>query len=507
RGVRSSRPVYVTPYVLGGAGSAAELSTGGNRYTTDESFPREIGLDVKYNVTSNLTLDLTANTDFAQVEADNQEVNLTRFSLFFPEKRQFFQERSGIFNFDLGGANRVFHSRRIGLDDAGQEVRIFGGTRLTGRAGDWDVGLINMQTDETGGIPSENFGVLRLRRRVLNRYSYAGVIGTTRLGTDGSYNVTYGVDGSFRVVGDEYLTVRMVQSVDDAIVDERGYRPMDSGVLRAEWERRTVRGLSYEASLTRVGEHYAPDVGFQSRTGYFRPDVGLSYGWFSDGASAFRQLSVGASGFSFLRLGDRSVESAAGEAHATLELMSGVTFGGGVAVEIEDLADTLTFANGAFVPQGRYRYPIAELRYSARDGALFRPEIELSGGGFFDGSLLSVALSPTWNASRHLEFGGSLQVVTIRFPDRNQDFDFVISRLRAQVGFNRQASVSTFVQYNSAADLVSANLRFRYNFREGQDLWVVYNESVNTSRDRIVPMLPFTEARTLLLKYTHTFSL
>jgi len=132
-----------------------------------------VGLDVKYNVTSNLTLDLTVNTDFAQVEADDQQVNLTRFSIFFPEKRQFFQERAGIFDFSTGGMNGLFHSRRIGLID-GESVRIFGGTRLVGRIGDWDIGVIDMQTDRTtvegdDGLerrPSENFGVLRVRRRV-----------------------------------------------------------------------------------------------------------------------------------------------------------------------------------------------------------------------------------------------------------------------------------------------------------------------------------------------------
>ncbi|MBT8399574.1 MAG: carbohydrate binding family 9 domain-containing protein [Rhodothermia bacterium] len=506
-GVRSSKPVYVTPYILAGAGENARLARSGSRYRTDFDYPREIGLDVKYNLTSNLTLDLTANTDFAQVEADDEEVNLTRFSLFFPEKRQFFQERSGIFNFNLGGSNRVFNSRRIGLDDDGQEVRILAGTRLTGRAGEWDIGIINMQTDESAKLPSENFGVLRLRRRVINSYSYAGLIGTSRLGADGSYNVTYGLDGMIRVTGDEYLTLQFVQSVDDEVVEADGYRPDDSGALRIEWQRRTVRGLAYELSFTRVGQDYAPDVGFQNRTGYYRPGTAASYGWFFAGRSGIRRVSVGATGFSFLRLEDRSIETGEVEVAADLELMSGVTFGSDMELVVEDLPDTLSFANGSFVPSGRYTFTSFGVSYSARDGALFRPQIDLSAGSFYDGSVVSAGVSPTWNASRNLELGGSVQAVSIRFPKRDQEFDFVISRLRAQVGFDTRASVSAFVQYNSAADLVSANIRFRYNFREGQDLWIVYNEGVNTSRDRVFPVLPFTAARTVLVKYTHTFRL
>ena len=172
RGIRSQRPVYVTPYALGGLGQSAELSSDGSRYRTRDEVPRELGVDLKYHVTPNLTLDLSANTDFAQVEADNQVVNLTRFDLFFPEKRQFFQDRAGTFRFPTGtfSAAELFHSRRIGVRD-GAAVPILAGARLVGRVGEWDVGALTMQTEGGDGFPSENFGVLRARRRVLNPVS------------------------------------------------------------------------------------------------------------------------------------------------------------------------------------------------------------------------------------------------------------------------------------------------------------------------------------------------
>src|SRR5512134_3866841 len=121
-------------------------------------------------------MDLTVNTDFAQVEADDQQVNLTRFSLFYPEKRQFFQERASIFEFRTGGLSRLFHSRRIGLTDDGRPVRILGGARLVGHWSGWDVGVLDLQTAGDDPLPSENFGALRLRRQVLNPYSYAGAM-------------------------------------------------------------------------------------------------------------------------------------------------------------------------------------------------------------------------------------------------------------------------------------------------------------------------------------------
>jgi hypothetical protein len=145
-GVHSRRPVYVTPYGLGGVSWRSELDPLHTRYIRPSDETHEGGVDFKYSPTSNLALDLTANTDFAQVEADDQQVNLTRFSLFFPEKRQFFQERSAIFDFSTGGVSRLFHSRTIGLGEDGTPLRIYGGGRLVGRAGGLDVGFLDLQT-------------------------------------------------------------------------------------------------------------------------------------------------------------------------------------------------------------------------------------------------------------------------------------------------------------------------------------------------------------------------
>ena len=178
-GVYSKKPLYVTPYILGGSDHRSRLNDAETLYNTSTDFTREAGIDLKYNLTSNLTMDLTVNTDFAQVEADDEQVNLTRLSLFFPEKRQFFQERAGIFGYATGSVDRLFYSRRIGLDSDGNPVRILGGARVVGRIGDWDVGFIDMQTGDSDLLPSENFGVLRLRRQIVNPFSYAGGLVTS----------------------------------------------------------------------------------------------------------------------------------------------------------------------------------------------------------------------------------------------------------------------------------------------------------------------------------------
>ncbi len=183
RGLSRSRAMHATPYLLAGGSRIPVLAASGSIWNQESSGVREAGLDVKVGLTANLTLDLTVNTDFAQVEADDQEVNLTRFSLFFPERRLFFQERAGVFAFDTGDSDRLFYSRRIGLVD-GQPARIYGGARVVGRVGKWDVGFLTMQTAAANN-GTQNVGTLRLRRRLHNPNSYGGAMLTTLVGADG----------------------------------------------------------------------------------------------------------------------------------------------------------------------------------------------------------------------------------------------------------------------------------------------------------------------------------
>ncbi|MEE9190002.1 MAG: DUF5916 domain-containing protein, partial [Candidatus Neomarinimicrobiota bacterium] len=211
--INSQSLLYITPYLLGGTAQSSRTNESETRYNFESDLSKELGLDLKYGITSNLTLDLTLNTDFAQVESDDPQVNLTRFSLFFPEKRLFFQERDDIFNFTFGGPTKLFYSRRIGLFDIGdddyRQVPIIGGLRITGRIGKWDVGLLEMQTtearfeesdevDSTITVPSENFGVARIRKQVFNPYSYIGGIFTSRVGKSDNSNYNLGFDGSLR---------------------------------------------------------------------------------------------------------------------------------------------------------------------------------------------------------------------------------------------------------------------------------------------------------------------
>ncbi len=506
-GIAPRNPVYFTPYALSGVARAHELNEAGNAFVPVDDEDFEVGADLKFSPTPNLTLDLTANTDFAAVEADQQQVNLTRFSLFFEEKRPFFQERAGIFGFDTGAdRGTLFYSRRIGLAD-GRPIRILGGARLVGRVGAWDLGLIEMQTASDGDLSSENFGVLRLRRNVLNDNSFVGAMGTSRVDTDGRYNVTYGLDGSFRLFGDEYLTLKWLQTVTggDATAD-MAPSGMDAVRVVADWTRRTLAGFSYQAALTWSGPGYDPGIGFEPRVDFTRGQADLNYSWFPGAGATFRRIWLGSQNNVWVRNENDRVESAQIQPFLQLETGLGVVLKATSNTRYEDVDMSFALGDGASVPVGSYWASEGAFELRGARAWPIRPNATLTAGEFFDGTRVGLKSDVTWPASPHLEVVAGWEWNRIEFDARDQAFDSHLGRLTLRGAVDTRFSIDAFVQYNSLTDQVSTNTRLRYNFREGQDLWLVWNEGLNLERDVLgVPRLPFEEARTLTMKYSHTF--
>ncbi len=504
-GVSSRKPLYVAPYVLGGYGRSYELNEAETAYVKKDRFVKEAGLDVKLGLTNNLTMDLTVNTDFAQVEADDQQVNLTRFSLFFPEKRLFFQERASVFESNFGDQTGLFYSRRIGISD-GELVRIYGGARLIGRIGGWDLGFLDMQTAavKDQNLPSENVGVLRLRRQVFNPNSWAGAVVTNRIGTDGTFNTAYGLDGIVKLFGDDYLSWNWAQTFETGKPNRA--LALDSAKFRVDWQRRTLKGLAYDFDVSRAGAGYDPGLGFEFRSDYTRFGNSLLYGWIPGEGSWLMRHSAFVKGYLYLRNADGAAESYEIGPGYQFTAKSSLYFSVTPNFCYENVPEAFSLSDKAEIPAGRYHFFDLICMFNTPNQGHRYLEGRLDLGTFYDGHRLSAALSPRWDVSSSLELGGFYEFDRVTFPGRGQEFVAHLGRLHVLAMLSTKFSAAAFIQYSSAARELTANLRIRYNPREGTDLYIVYNDGANTGPLDEIPRLPRSLGRTLLVKYTYTFN-
>lgn len=492
------RLATLTPYVLLGdhRGATAARTTAS----------RAIGADAKLGLSSRITLDLTANTDFAQTEVDDQRVNLTRFSLFFPERRQFFLERSGLFDVATGGDDRVFYSRRIGLGADALPTRVLGGGRLIGRLGQWDVGLLDLVVDDAAGR-NENAAVFRMRRNVRGTTSHVGLIATSSAAKTRRSASSLGADASLRLAPNDFLVLAAATAWGGAIAPAS---PALSGsTARAAWEHRARAGFSGVAEWRRVGAGYAPALGFVARPASSSVSGTVNYG--SVGVRGnVQERVVSLSGTVVHGTATVHVESVIAALSAQTVLVGGADIRVFARARTEVLPDTFRLRGDAFVPRGTYQWVEAGGGISTRPGRLWRVRTELEAGVFYDGSRVSTALRPTWNLSRHLELGGDVELNRVWLPTRQQRFRGDVVRLRFRAALNGHLSLTGSTQYNRATESLTSTARLRWAIVEGTDLFVAINEeqrSLDDSRDSRMPFgLPSTSvAGNLTVKYRHTF--
>jgi hypothetical protein len=502
-GIKPRKTLYVTPYILGSHGQDYYLNESGTAYVKNKDFEGNVGGDVKFSITNNLTADFTVNTDFAQAEADDQLVNLTRFSLFFPEKRQFFLERASVFDFRIGGNSRLFFSRRIGLTNAGEQVPIYGGMRLIGRSKGWDLGVLDMQTQSLDTLLSENFGVLRVKKQLFNQNSFVGGMLTTRIDTKGRTNVAYGVDGLLRVSGDDYLSVQWAQTFDSQSASNASQH-FKNGRLALELNRRRRQGFGYTVGAILSGANYNPGIGFVDRNDFKFGSVALSQTWLkTKGAFIWHTLES----FGNAYLSNSNSELLSSEYGVDWSFSRRNQDNGSIKITkaYENLLDDFALEDDVVVPTGEYNFFRVGTSYSMAVDRTLRAGVELETGTFYDGWLHSISLSPSWYMSKYVQLNLDYLYNYGIFKDRNALLHFHVVRLRIGTALDRKLSVNTLVQYNGAQDLFSLNARFRYNFREGQDLWIVFNSGYNTDRGLAVPRMPSINSQSILIKYLHTF--
>jgi hypothetical protein len=506
----AKRIVTVTPYVLGDAFKDYEVAS------PEWSADPKIGGDAKIGLTQSLTLDLTANTDFALAEVDDQQVNLTRFPLFFPEKRAFFLENAGSFTVGSARSAELFFSRRIGLVE-GQEVPILAGARLTGKVGSTQVAVLNIQTDDLFALddgdstevelsPHNNFGVLRLFQEFANRSRVGGIF-VSRLNTSSTsdYNLTYGLDGRLGIGQDLTFDTWLAMTTtpwDSAEPDPRtGFNRGEYGLNgRAAY---VTRDWSATLGYRQVGASFNPEVGFLSRDAYrhfnarvlrhirvpgvpwfreFRPHVSSSQFWDLDGFSETYLVHID-NHFAF-------------ENGAFFQL-PGLNFTG------EGLKEPFEIRDGIVIPAGTYDNIEWEFRANTDRSAPLSVSGGWDWGGFYNGTRFGPNATLAYRYRDR--FTTSLRVDYFDVRLEQGSFTTAVVNFNGSYSFTPRIYIQANVQYNDDTRDMGTNIRFGWLDTAGTGLFIVYNEGRHTGSFDDTGIAAGPRQQQLIIKYTKLF--
>ena len=469
------RDLELKPYVLGRA-TAADHDVLGNALGSGE-LTGKAGLDAKLGVTPTMTADLTVNTDFAQVEVDEQVINLTRLPTFFPEKREFFLESSSIFDFATPTRVQPFYSRRIGLTDEGEVVPILAGGRVYGRAGPWTLGLLDAQT---GSGDEANDLALRVKHDLLDR-SYIGAIGVQRISRGGQAQRVAGADIDLPLVV-------------NGLNLEPSFWIMGSQTPGVEGFPLAWRfGTDFPndlfdnfVSLYRINAGFTPTLGFVQRTGIWettghidfmpRPEVlGIRQldllfpipSWdiiANESGSIFHEHDWQTATFEWRPLGG--------------DFQSGAHFEVNLQRFFDAPPDSFAISRGSIIPPGRYWWNRWELQYQMSPSRPLSLGSLLSWGGFYDGRNTELDLQADWRGGGHMIVGATGVHNWITLPSGN--FTATLVTGRVEYALNTRISLLGFMQYEKETERVDFNLRFHWIPRIGDDLFVVWNSGYTT---------------------------
>lgn len=483
------RNFKATPYVLGNIVNSGERPV-------ESKVLGDVGVDFKYNLTPSLTLDATINTDFAQVEVDDQQVNLDRFTLFFPEKRPFFLENAGFFSVGNAGEIDLFFSRRIGIGAHGEAIPIMGGGRVSGKAGDYNVGLLNMQTDDyRGRVASNNFTVLRVSRDLPNRSSLGGIFinrhGTGDLAADDDHNRTYALDGKWGI-GQNTVVSSFVARTEtpDVASDDHAYN------VRS---RTNVPRFDLELGYQEVGDRFNPEVGFLSRRGYRKPDARVLTRFRPKNFLKLQELRPHVSYRSFWGQ-DGFHETGYMHFDSHWQYRNAYEMHTGMNLTLEGVRTPFEIYPGIVVPPGTYEHKEAQLVLMTNQGAPVSLNLQTFIGGFFGGD--RVTLNPTLRMRVGETFSTEVSYQRNDVDLAVGEFVTNLVRTRVSYSFNPRTFVQGLVQYNDRADLWSMNFRFGWLQAANTGLFLVYTDTrgLYDLFDR-----PERTDRSFIVKYSYMF--
>jgi hypothetical protein len=489
-----SKNVEIKPYAISNAARDPVASA-----AEPNKIDADAGFDVKYGVTQNLTADFTYNTDFAQVEVDEQQVNLTRFNLFFPEKREFFIEGAGVYLFgitgtgaEFGGATgdvpALFYTRQIGISQ-GRPVPIDAGGRLTGKVGKFSIGLINVQTEgQPGrGVPATNFSVVRLRRDILRR-SNVGLLYTRRsasLVANGP-NEAYGVDAVFGFFTSVTMTSYLAQTRTPG-------RSGDDTSYRVNFDYNADR---YGAQLERltVDRNFNPELGFVRRLNFEKTSGSLRFSPRPRNSRTVRQYNTQVN-YDYITDSARRLDTRDGGANFGITLQNGDNFNVNYNVTDEFLRQPFRIARGVTIPVGAYGYQSFSTSYGFGIQRKVSGTVSVESGSFYSGDRTAL----TWRAARvelspQVSLEPAVSINRVVLPEGR--FTTKLVSTRATYTVTPRMFFSGLMQYSSSTQTVSANLRLRWEYHPGSELFIVYTDE----RDTGAPGFPRVDNRAFAVK-------
>ena len=488
--ISPSRHLELLPYILPGA--SYESSTEETEEGTEAVF--EAGLDLKYGVTPNLTADLTFNTDFAQVEADQEQVNLTRFSLFFPEQRPFFLEGASIFDVGIPRPSfrrppplLLFYSRRIGLAE-GRAIPILGGGKMTGKIGPYGIGILNVLTnkfeDEEMDAPEEdmfseprtNYAVVRVNRDILKGSTIGGIV-INKQDAD-AYNRTAGLDFSYRPTREINIDGLWSRTFE---ADVSGNS--NAFFIGGDWRTNLFR---LNSSYTDIGEDYNPGVGFVQRTDVRRFRGGGSYTPWPN-KFGVREIQIGPE-IDLVLTQENELETREITFETQFEFETGDDIGFEVKNTTEHLDMGFTLQEGD-IPEGDYTFTSFQASIRTSSSRMIGARLQVEFGEFYSGTRRGFSIDATARPNAKLSIEPFIEFNRIALPD--EEFDANAFGGRVSYSFSTTLFTKLFTQWSTDADVLSANFLVNYIYRPGSDFYLVFDQSYDT-RDGGIKRLGWT---------------
>ncbi len=461
-GIRRGDPIYIIPYITAGA----QIKANGNEYV------HEPGVDIKYGLTETLSLDLTANTDFAQVESDRAQINLTRFPLYFQEKRDFFLEGVNTFRFNMGGSNTLYYSRKMGISK-GQEIPLIGGAKLVGRVGSFEIGVLDVQTAAKHDELSTNYTVTRLKYDLFNQ-SYAGVIFTNKQ-TKNGFNRGVGADCEFsfnNFLGDKNLVItsRIAKTFENN-------NPQNTwaGFFSVDFPNEVIdQYMSYSF----FQDHFNPELGFLKQGAIQQYSYSLNVAPYINKYN-IRRLNISANQSTFYFDKNNELQ----QASIYFQPIGFVTSNGekfymGIERNFDYVKEDFEIFDTTTIKPNKYWYTTYSTGIITSTSEAVYGQLDFEIGDFYNGYKRTYSATMTSVLNKHFIFEGDFEYNKISMS--SSSFSTYEFGGRIKYNISTQILSSVFCQWNNDNKELNFNYRFNWKPKTGSDFYFVINHLVST---------------------------